>query len=136
MPYSQLRSQKSGDHTRVASVHGPELLLVHGLALIRSLIKCRDLGGDLSVRVGFMSSCSASSCHERSPLVVNQHQRICQSQRTCWAQQIESCVHGVLVLALGDIAVVIDASVLNCVLSNLVPIHGLLCVWPRTAPCT
>ena len=48
----------------------------------------------------------------------------------------ESCVHGVLVLALGDIAVVIDASVLNCVLSNLVPIHGLLCVWPRTALCT
>ena len=84
------------------------------------------------MRVGFNSSCYASSCHERSRLVVNQHQRICQSQRTCWAQQIESGADGVLVLELGDVAVVIDASVLNCVISNLVTIHGVPpCIAPN-----
>ena len=48
-----------------------------------------------------------------------------QYQRTCQAQQIASGVDGILVLELGDVAVVIDPNIVNCVLSNRVTIPGL-----------
>ena len=58
-----------------------------------------------------------------------------QHQRACQSQQIASGVDGILVLDLSDVAVVIDAHLINCVLAsgdhNWVP----QCMAPENAPC-
>ena len=65
------------------------------------------------MRMSRMPSCFTSSCHERPAA-----DSVCDSKGTCQAQQIASSVGGILVLELGDVVVVVDADLVNCVPST------------------